>query len=114
MVLIFSLQDSQSFKPEQLNLSNGNRDVFLEELNLFFNFGEDVLYTILQLHACSIFLISFFFKISFSEKHKAEIKDGKVLEILQAKDFKIQELEQVPHSLSQQLSLWDKEIIPDN
>ncbi|XP_005726945.1 centlein-like [Pundamilia nyererei] len=28
------------------------------------------------------------------EKHKAEIKDRKVLEILQSKDYKIQELEQ--------------------
>lgn len=30
-----------------------------------------------------------------SEKHKAENKDRKVLEILQSKDYKIQELEQV-------------------
>lgn len=33
------------------------------------------------------------------EKQKAENKDRKVLEILQAKDYRIQELEQVPGEL---------------
>ncbi|KAM4585230.1 centlein [Odontesthes bonariensis] len=38
------------------------------------------------------------------EKHKAEIKDGKVLEILQAKDFKIQELEQKATGQQQEIN----------
>lgn len=38
-----------------------------------------------------------------SEKHKAEMKDRKVLEILQSKDYKIQELEQVRYILVQQV-----------
>lgn len=41
-----------------------------------------------------IFLCFLFF---LSEKHKAEIKDQKVLEILQSKDDTIQELEKVQY-----------------
>ena len=36
-----------------------------------------------------------FFPLFYSEKQKGEMKDRKVLEILQTKDYKIQELEQV-------------------
>lgn len=48
---------------------------------------------------CGHTFICFSFSLSSSEKHKAEIKDRKVLEILQSKDYKIQELEQVQYSL---------------
>lgn len=42
-----------------------------------------------------VICLSFLF--TSSEKHKAEIKDRKVLEILQTKDNTIQELEQVQY-----------------
>ena len=51
----------------------------------------------LRIH--TFFLTFLFFTLSSSEKHKAEIKDRKVLEILQSKDYKIQELEQVQYGL---------------
>lgn len=41
------------------------------------------------------------------EKYKAEIKDRKVLEILQSKDYTIQELEQVQYSLVKQALTLD-------
>lgn len=50
--------------------------------------------------------ISFFF-YCYREKHKAEIKDRKVLEILQSKDYTIQELEQVQYSLVKQALTLD-------
>lgn len=39
--------------------------------------------------------VSIFFFVFFREKQKAEVKDRRVLEILQAKDSKIETLEQV-------------------
>lgn len=45
-------------------------------------------------HIYSLFVCSFF----LSEKHKAEMKDRKVLEILQSKDDTIQKLQQVQYS----------------
>lgn len=39
--------------------------------------------------------LSYYFSFSTSEKHKAEMRDRKVLEILQFKDHMIEELEQV-------------------
>lgn len=40
-------------------------------------------------------LLSYYFSFFTSEKHKAEMRDRKVLEILQFKDHMIEELEQV-------------------
>ena len=42
----------------------------------------------------------FFAPLLYSEKQKGEMKDRKVLEILQAKDYKIQELEQVRNDIT--------------
>ncbi|KAM9857004.1 centlein [Aulostomus maculatus] len=42
------------------------------------------------------------------EKHKAEIKDRKVLEILQSKDYKIQELEQKATVVQQEIHRWEQ------
>ncbi|XP_037830880.1 centlein isoform X2 [Kryptolebias marmoratus] len=50
-------------------------------------------------HTCTLFLTFF-----NSEKHKAENKDRKVLEILQSKDYKIQELEQKVTAQQQEIN----------
>ena len=46
----------------------------------------------------------YFFPLLHSEKQKGEMKDRKVLEILQTKDYKIQELEQVRYDITRYLT----------
>lgn len=57
--------------------------------------ARDTIAFLFLLCPLSIHSLTHFPSLHFSERGKAEVKDRKVLEILQAKDYKIQELEQV-------------------